>query len=309
MTSVWGEYPYAYVVCEGGRSLIRPKQNNTAVQSVSIGNRTGTTSDNTTYSIVLPYGSTIPTNPEDITIVLDDKYAVIEDLKTEDGGKTWTFTVLADAGQTDVQKVYTINVSVESAPVDPVDPVTPEPPVYNPPVYQPDDSGEELNGWRVLSGGTVYYRHSVKVKNWQKIDGESYYFDRQGYLQYGWLQQDSDWYYLDAFTGAQQFGWVRVKNTWYYLDPETGKMYADGQYVIDRETYYFYDWGGMAAAWWYLDADTGLWYYFRGNGAMAKSAWIEWKGEYYYVGSSGAMLVNTATPDGYRVDGDGKWIR
>ncbi len=120
---------------------------------------------------------------------------------------------------------------------------------------------------------------------------------------------DGAWYYLDAKTGVRQLGWQKSGNTWYYLDPASGKMYAGGEYLIGGETYYFYSWGGMASGWWYLDEETGLWYYFRGNGAMAKNAWIEWKGKYYYVGSTGAMLVNTTTPDGYRVDGRGKWIR
>lgn len=29
---------------------------------------------------------------------------------------------------------------------------------------------------------------------------------------------------------------------------------------------------------------------------------------WYYLGSSGAMLTNTTTPDGYHVDSEGRWI-
>ena len=69
--------------------------------------------------------------------------------------------------------------------------------------------------------------------------------------------------------------------------------------------------------WWYQNSDgsypsnswqaiDGSWYYFDGNGYMLSSQWIS--GE-YYVGANGAMLTNTTTPDGYKVDASGRWIR
>lgn len=33
----------------------------------------------------------------------------------------------------------------------------------------------------------------------------------------------------------------------------------------------------------------------------------KWIGD-YYLGSDGAMLIGTVTPDGYSVDASGKWI-
>lgn len=68
--------------------------------------------------------------------------------------------------------------------------------------------------------------------------------------------------------------------------------------------------------WWYQNADgsyptntwkeiSGAWYYFEGNGYMAANKWIG----NYYVGSNGAMLTNTTTPDGYQVGTDGAWIQ
>lgn len=208
-------------------------------------------------------------------------------------------------------------------------------PVYENYVYVPDytpstPTTTKNDGWTDLAAGSVYYKNGVKVKGWQEIDGETYYFDKKGYLQTGWLELDEGWYYLNPRTGAQQTGWQKVGNTWYYLDPRTGVMEDSGLKVIGGETYYFYSWGGMAGSWWYLDEASGSWYFFRGNGAMAKSSWIEWKGKWYYVdgtgtmvtnkwiqsgsywyylGSNGTMLTNTTTPDGYKVDQGGKWIR
>ena len=77
-----------------------------------------------------------------------------------------------------------------------------------------------------------------------------------------------------------------------------------------------YTWKSNSIGWWYENSDgsyvvnqwkkiSGKWYYFNSSGYMAESQWV---GD-YYLGSDGAMLVNTTTPDGYRVDSSGKWIR
>jgi glucan-binding YG repeat protein len=41
---------------------------------------------------------------------------------------------------------------------------------------------------------------------------------------------------------------------------------------------------------------------------MTVNAWVQSGGKYYYVGATGAMLVNTTTPDGYWVGADGAWV-
>lgn len=73
------------------------------------------------------------------------------------------------------------------------------------------------------------------------------------------------------------------------------------------------------AGWWYCNADRSyttngwqyidnLWYCFDKNGYM-RTGWILYKDAWYYCGESGAMLVNTTTPDGYYVNGDGVWVQ
>lgn len=47
------------------------------------------------------------------------------------------------------------------------------------------------------------------------------------------------------------------------------------------------------------------WYYFDAEGYMVTSSWV---GD-YYLGKDGVMVTNTTTPDGYRVDENGKWIK
>lgn len=52
----------------------------------------------------------------------------------------------------------------------------------------------------------------------------------------------------------------------------------------------------------------GSWYYFDASGYMC-TGWQEVGGSYYYLDpSTGAMLANQRTPDGYWVNQDGVWI-
>ena len=70
--------------------------------------------------------------------------------------------------------------------------------------------------------------------------------------------------------------------------------------------------------WWYKRADgtypkaewmqdKGKWYYFDNEGYM-KKGWILWNAKWYYLGENGDMLLDTITPDGYRLDKDGVYI-
>ena len=44
---------------------------------------------------------------------------------------------------------------------------------------------------------------------------------------------------------------------------------------------------------------------------MARNQWekVEENGQWFYLGADGAMLTNTTTPDGSRVDESGAWVR
>ena len=74
--------------------------------------------------------------------------------------------------------------------------------------------------------------------------------------------------------------WQKVSGAWYYMD-NSGAMQTDWKKI------------------------SNAWYYFNADGVMQENRWV---GD-YYLGASGAMLVNTTTPDGYRVDASGKWIQ
>ena len=79
------------------------------------------------------------------------------------------------------------------------------------------------------------------------------------------------------------------------------------------------EWKQDSRGWWYRNADgsytTNNWqnsggkrYCFEAAGWM-KTGWIQWGNKWYYGDASGAMLVNTTTPDGLRVGADGAWVQ
>lgn len=56
---------------------------------------------------------------------------------------------------------------------------------------------------------------------------------------------------------------------------------------------------------WLLDKEN--WYYFNAEGIM-QTGWIKYRDLWYYCGADGAMLKNTTTPDGFKLNADGVWI-
>lgn len=82
---------------------------------------------------------------------------------------------------------------------------------------------------------------------------------------------------ISAFAGQ----WVNRAGDWFYLRD-------DNTYVKSG---------------WFMDND-GAWYYFDQAGIMKKNTWIG----NYYLGSSGAMLTSTKTPDGYLVGASGEYV-
>ena len=87
---------------------------------------------------------------------------------------------------------------------------------------------------------------------------------------------------------ADRGEWRRDEHGWYYmLNVNAGTSYVADSWIKDN----------------------GKWYYFDHWGYMYRNAWINYQGSSYYVGADGAMWYNATPPDGYRVDGNGKWIR
>ena len=112
---------------------------------------------------------------------------------------------------------------------------------------------------------------------WKKAaDGVRWWYrNSDGTWPTGWAQLPwngrIDWYYFDA-EGYMVTGWVTYGGQKYYLHP-----------VSDGTQGYMYTGWHMIG---------GKWYYFSETPDSTK----------------GHLLVNTTTPDGYKVDANGVWI-
>ena len=140
--------------------------------------------------------------------------------------------------------------------------------------------GTPLNKQQAASSSAADTNDSEETtaSGWQQNGGNwSYYEDNSAVTD--WKKINGTWYYFDG-NGVMTTNWQKVSGAWYYMD-NSGAMQTDWKKI------------------------SNAWYYFNADGVMQENRWV---GD-YYLGSSGAMLVNTTTPDGYRVDASGKWIQ
>lgn len=103
----------------------------------------------------------------------------------------------------------------------------------------------------------------------------------------GWNKNDTGWWYCTDVTNGYNYKdqWQKISGVWYSFDSQG---YArENKWLLDK----------------------GKWYYLKENCAMAVSQWLELDGEFYCFGTDGALYVNCTTPDGYRVDYTGAWIK
>ena len=143
-------------------------------------------------------------------------------------------------------------------------------------------------GWYQDENGTWFY--GVGTENytgWLELNGRTYFLKDDGSMAANtWVKTEAGyWYYLNASGAMMHDGWAKINDTWYF----------------------FKNFGGMAEGW---VKDGNTWYYLTpGSGAMVSNGWSLINGKYYYFTESGAMLANTTTPDGYKVDASGAWVK
>lgn len=121
-----------------------------------------------------------------------------------------------------------------------------------------------------------------------EVDGVSYGFDESGWMVTGWHYYSlyDAWFYFND-NGVMAKGWVNDGGTWYYTDPENGFMYYDGIYTIDGSDYFLQASGAMAANGWALverleNSGYEFWVYATESGPL-KSGWHYENGSWYYL--------------------------
>ena len=129
-------------------------------------------------------------------------------------------------------------------------------------------------GWSKI-GGVWYYFYPLTENGhtkgvmagpgWQVIGPYYYYFNSDGSMYKGWLNQNGNWYYLNtvenSLEGAMFTGWLNRDGNTYFTDAN-GVM-VQGWMQIDGNWYYFMPGSGVMARdtyinSFYLDSD-GIW--------------------------------------------------
>jgi hypothetical protein len=75
-------------------------------------------------------------------------------------------------------------------------------------------------------------------------------------------------------------------------------------FVRNKDGQWIYCLNGELTTGWKLI--NNKWYFMNNDGIM-QTGWVKTNGTWYYLLSDGEMAVNTVTPDGYKVDQNGKW--
>lgn len=154
------------------------------------------------------------------------------------------------------------------------------------------------SGW---SGSSYYQDGSKVISKWifDKNYNSYFYLDASGnYVQNAWVGN----YYLKSGGYMAKSEWIFDKNygAYYYLTSEGSYSYSTWV-----DSYYVKSNGKMATKEWIFDKNYDSYYYLTSEGSYARNKWV---GD-YYLKSDGKMAVNERTPDGYQVDGSGKWIK
>lgn len=168
----------------------------------------------------------------------------------------------------------------------------------------------------ILVTGLQVYAASDKdgVWDWPGVNGAGYEGTPSGHYEYGWdhiadsdgPDDDTDDYYT--------MGWRYNPNGWWFQYSDGSWPENDWRFIDGR--WYRFGAKGLALTGWYADG-AGYKYYLNpvddGTYGAMRIGWQMIDGKMYYFNPNsktieGRLLVNTTTPDGYRVGADGALI-
>lgn len=130
----------------------------------------------------------------------------------------------------------------------------------------------------------------------------THYADTKALLDYGFALKAGG----TTLSQNSVNGWEKSGTKWFFKKQD-GKKAANQWMNVDGVDYYFDPDGTMVTEW--RRFSNNSWYYFKQSGSMARNYWVESSGVWYYLGGDGVMLTNTTTPDGYRVNESGAWVK
>ena len=153
------------------------------------------------------------------------------------------------------------------------------------PIVDPEPVSE-TGTWVTKWGSTSYiYPNGEKATGLQNIDGETYFFSKNGTMaKQTFVEVDGDRYYFDA-EGKMVKGWLTKWTSTYHFD-ENGKM-QKGKVLIDGDYYYFNDSGKLVKN--NFVVIDGNKYFFNKEGKMVTGEMTRW-GHKYVFDENGILI-------------------
>ena len=187
------------------------------------------------------------------------------------------------------------------------------PPRYYPPYYpqgpgyedwHPQGPGYDVPGMNPLPQGPGYPNTEPVYPEQVLPADQEYYIFGEAVTNGTWERQSNGSWKLRRADGRYASSeWAYLDQNWYLIDYDgtmlTGFRKVNGTYR------YFNSVGAMKTGWL---LKYGRYYYMNQDGSMCYG-WVNDGGYWYYFDrSSGEMLTNARTPDGYYVNSEGKLI-
>jgi len=207
--------------------------------------------------------------------------------------------------------------------------------------YFLDSSGKMQVGWLYYDDNWYFLNaYGQMLTGWVLDNGKSYYLDKtSGYMLTSTTtpdgnQVDENGVYINpnssnsindknedsskgpgvpkgnpttTSTSTTNFnnGWNLVNTVWYYQKADSNL--AKNEWLsIEQKWYHFSENGQMQIGWL---KDNDKWYYLDLASGSLKTGWEFINGKWYYLSSpNGDLLVNTTTPDNFRVNENGERI-
>ena len=115
---------------------------------------------------------------------------------------------------------------------------------------------------------------------------------------------DIDLQFVDFSDKIPPNSWKKFDGVWYYY--ENYRMQKNALIFDGKDSYYLQDDGTIYTGG-FKEVDGSKRYFEPSSGKM-RLGWRQIDGKWYYLNSSGEMLRNTTTPDGYRLGIDGSLL-
>ena len=127
-------------------------------------------------------------------------------------------------------------------------------------------------GASILSIAMLANSSLAYAGTWNKVGSDWTYINDDKSQAKGWVKTQNGYYYIDETTNLMKTGWLKLPDgQWYFLDTQEGNT------------------GALLTGWQWID---GYCYYFETTDAA----------------TLGKLYTDTTTPDGFKVDKDGRYL-